>query len=250
MPRLPPWLALTASAVALAGCGSSGASQSSAPTTSLTATSPAALAQAINLRAGDVPGFKADASTPAGTDSGPLANGMCAVQAAGALASASSPTFRNSQSDPQRGGVIPGHSIRKPVLHHGRPLYTLSSLVLVDSEAAEAETQLLAAIATGAKTCLRHVRKGIGSEHSFTPSVTVATIPMPVPGLPIYGLRRTECIGLSRTCGLASSEDRYFFAVGRVLVALQASSSSGSFPTTLTHRLLTLLYQRAQAHTP
>jgi hypothetical protein len=243
MPRLPPWLALAASAVALAGCGSSATGQSSTPSTGASASSPAALAQAIGLRPGDVPDFELDAATPAGAGSSPLASGACAVQTTGALSHASSPTLHSQASGPRAGGAIPVQGAR-------RPLYTLSSLILVDSEATEAETQLFAAIGAGARACLRTARKTIGSEGGSASGVTVATLPNPAPGLPIYGLLRTECLGLVKACGRTVSEDRYFFAVGRVLVTVRATSSSGAFPPMQADRLLTLLYQRALAHTP
>jgi hypothetical protein len=229
MARPSPRLALAVSALALAGCGSSGSGQDSTATAGSTDSSPAALAQAIGLRAGDAPGFKIDARTPSGADSSQLASGACAVQSTGALASASSQTLRNQPT-----GV----------------LYTLSSLVLVDGEATEAETQLFAAIGTGAKACLHDTRAAIVNGRSPTASVTVSALPKPVPGLPIYGIERSDCLGSSGSCAVAGSEDRYFFAVGRVLVAVQATSSSGAFPTALAQHLLTLLYQRALAHTP
>jgi hypothetical protein len=247
MPRTALWLALAASALALAGCGSSGPGKSSTDGTSSTAPSPAALARAIGLRAGDLPGFKIGSA--AFTDAAPLANGTCAVQTAGALAQARSP-IRVNRSVPLPGAVIPEQGSRRSVRGHEGPLYTLSTLVLVDTEATEAETQLFAAIGAGARACLHNVRKAIGSEGSVTPRVTVTTLPKPVPGLPVYGVQRTECLELSKACAVASSEDRFFFAAGRVLVGVQATSTAGAFPATLAQRLLTRLYQRALAHTP
>jgi hypothetical protein len=243
MPRPSPWLALAASAVALAGCGSSASDHAATDSTGSTGSSPTALAQAIGLQPGDVADFEIDARTPAGTGSSPLANGACAVQTTGALAQASSPTLRDQASGPPADGAIPVNSTR-------RPLYTLSSLVLVDTEATEAETQLFAAIGAGAKACLHATRAAIASNGSPTASVTVATLPKPVPGLPIYAIQRSQCLGPSKPCSVTDSEVRYFFAVGRVLIGVQATSASGSFPATVAQKLLTRLYQRALAHTP
>jgi hypothetical protein len=248
MPRRLPWLALAASTLTLTGCGSSANDQATTGPTGSTATGPSALAQAIVLRRGDAPGFRLATATPASAE--PLVNGTCAVQTTGALAQASSPTLLDKTSAPPRGVVTPEQSSRQTVLSHEAPLYALSSLVLVDTEATEAETQLFAAIGAGAKACLQKARKAIVSDGHSTPTVTVSAISKPVPGLPIYGLRRTQCLVLSKTCGVTASEDRYFFAVGRVLVGVQATSSSGPFPAILAHHLLTLTYQRAQAHTP
>jgi hypothetical protein len=235
MARPSPRLALVVSALALAGCGSSGAGQGTTATAGSTGSSPAALAQAIGLRAGDAPGFKIDTRTSSGADSSQLASGACAVQGTGALASASSQTLRSQPAGPP---------------DHGGPLYTLSSLVLVDGEATEAETQLFAAIGTAAKACLHDTRAAIANSRSPVASLTVAALPKPVPGLPIYGIKRSDCLGSTSSCAVAGSEDRYFFAVGRVLVAVQATSSSGAFPPALAQHLLALLYQRALAHTP
>ena len=93
--------------------------------------------------------------------------------------------------------------------------------------------------------------EGASAAEPFFTHIGVSSLPSPLRGLPIYWLRwsarlAVESPGFRERPPFFS--DYLGFAVGRVIVALHATSAPHPFPATTERRLLSLLYSRAKAH--
>lgn len=224
---------LCASAMLGAGCGS-GVSRSHAQGAGARTL---ALANAINLRPGDVPGLAGRFERDREARSGPLGN--CDEASARGLAGFLSQRFT-------RGGasVLPTESV--------------SSGVYVMASETQADRELVALGSSQARGCIRHdVERTIandkrdGAEPFLEAPVEVLALAPLLRPLPVAGMRRITHLAAASRFSDGRSKiylDQCVFVVGRVLVDLLAVGSPHPFSLVTERRLLTLLDGRAHAH--
>ncbi len=233
-------LALAATAVLLAGCGSSSSASSTGESTPL---SPRAFAyaNAVNLRAADLPGL-----------------------AASRLRLKNAKT-RHGWLDPVEGcdggggqkvtGIIsPGFSAS---LDHGGiltllPLEVVQSTVFPAVSPATASRALQAAVSARGRACFKQFfgsAESQGGDRSREPVFTqieVSAPPSPLRNVRVYGLRTTAKSDFGTTKGRSNYyEDFFAFIVGSTVITLNATSDPHPVPAGTERRLLSLLYSRA-----
>jgi hypothetical protein len=258
-------LAIASSMLLATGCGtgSDAASASRAsPSTSKTDTSvkeaqAITYAQAVNLRAGDLPGLVTVGGSRSSENAplGGLGSACHVVTApAGSLGAVSSPTFqRRQQSTGHTTSYLPVEAVSSGV-------YVVRSAALASREIAEVRA---AATSSAVVICLRrHLedeRANVGSEGAkvgvpagkpLFSDVQVSVLPSPVQGVPAFGLRISAdfAIKVPGTKGASRYyEDFFGFATGPAVVVLSETSSPRPFPAATERRLLSLLHSRAEA---
>ncbi len=196
-----------------------------------------AFAQAVNLRAGDVPGFRASGkerklTTPAERQSGVQLQRCIGGGAAGrALGEQSSPSFR-------RGATIAQQSV--------------SSSVTVARSATIAAKELSEIQSAHARSCfvryLQQLFKGGTAGGTSIGAVSVAHGTPPAPnGGGSFGLRISTTI-LVRSVRIPFYMDILGFVSGSAEISLQTSGIPVPFPGAAEQQLYTLLLARAKAH--
>jgi hypothetical protein len=246
---LAAWLVLATIAVPLAACGSSShASSTSAP---VAADKPIANPQAIayahtvNLRVSDLPDFKlalAGESEHGDAPSGPLprqveeCDGGPVVN--GASRGVASPLFQKQTS----------------------PIQTILSIVYPMRDPSIASAYIAAADDGRGLGCIQReeVRKRAAS--GLRQKSEVVALRPPLAGAPVSGVRVLTCLPGSQPCKtrrVRSFTDRLWLAAGPYVVALfyivpAENEAKGPDPMALPleRHLITLLYNRAQAHKP
>jgi hypothetical protein len=225
-------LFMCATATLAAGCGGS----ASTPHPVGASGQALALANAINLRPADVPGLVARFPRDRETRSGPLGN--CDPRSIEGLTGFSSQRFT-------RGGTR--------VL----PTAGVSSVVYLMASETQAAREWAALGSSRARVCLQHdVESAIKGERGtaepfLATPVDVLSLARLLRPLPVAGIRRIEGVAIASPFGHGRSKlylDQSGFVVGRVLVGLLAMGSPHPFPLASEHRLLSLLYSRAEAH--
>jgi hypothetical protein len=215
------------------GCGG-GASKTQPVSASAQAV---VLANAINLRQADVPGFSARFERDRETRSGPLGN--CDE------ASARGPIGFLSQRF--------GRGAAKAL-----PSESVSSGVYLMASEGQAVREFDALGSARARACIRHdvertIKKGERERTQpflASPVEVVSLAPLLRP-LPIAGMRRIERLAIASPFSEGRSEvylDQCVFVVGRVLVDLLVVGSPHPLASVTERRLLALLYSRAVAH--
>jgi hypothetical protein len=246
-------LALTATAMLLAGCGSSTHTSSSsaalgtARVNSLRRAEPpvtetqAAYAHAVNLRAGDVPGLAASRLRLPKTRHGWLdpAEG-CDGGGAQKVTGIISPRFSASLD---HGGVLTLV-----------PLEAVQSTVFPAVSPATASRALQAAVSARGRSCLKQILGSAESQAEHGPrqpiltQIEVSAPPSPLRNVRVYGLRMMAKSDFGTTSRSNYYEEFFAFIVGSTVITLNATGDPHPFPPATERRLLSLLYIRAEAH--
>jgi hypothetical protein len=249
------WLFLAATAALLAGCGKSSRASTGTANTHVTAQD-ITYADAINLRAADVPGLVgAKLTRQRPTRSGPFGTEMetCdgGVVGAGAVIGISSQRFRRSNE--RHGHVL---SFSDTLL----PIESVHSAVYILRSAALAFQDFTAANSARARACLKHLilsedattrREGASHSEPLFAQVEASSLPSPLRGVSGYGLRITAALAIEAPGTEGRSkyyEDSFGFVIGRTVITLNTTGDPQPFPSASERRLLSLLYCRAEAH--
>jgi hypothetical protein len=238
-------LTLAATVMLLAGCGSSShASSVGAPVgADKPIPSPQAVtyADAVNLRAADVPGLQAARHEPKReTAAGPYRGRINRCDDAAALP----------------GDVMGIHSPR--FVHIGSlPLESVSSGVYYFKSEALARRYLAAPDGARFAACLEtvasHEPKTVTCEGSkvaepISSDPRLSTLPASLPGALTYGLR----LAAHSACGAPGRSENYedflSFVRGDAVITLSTFGEPHPFPAAGERRLLSVLYRRAVAH--
>jgi hypothetical protein len=236
-------LAVSVTAMLLAGCGSSTqASSASAPTRAISSARAVAYADAVNLRAADVPGLQPARLKPrAETANGPFGASMDRCQRAAVRA----------------GDVFAISSQR--FVHLSLPLQSVGSGVYYFKSEALAHDYLAAAdsprFAACVKTLAAKEPKTVTSEGSkvaqpMFSQPRLSKLPVSLPGVQTYGLRLAAHSPLVALGSPESYTDFLSFVKGDAVITLTAIGKSRPFPAAGEQRLLALLHGRAEAHKP
>jgi hypothetical protein len=237
-------LALTATAMLLAGCGSAThASSIGAPVgADKPIPSPQAVtyADAVNLRAGDVPGLQAARLKPrAETSDGPFGAAIDGCESAAA-----------------RAGVVIGITSQRYV-HLSSPLQSVGSGVYYFNSEALAREYLTAAHNPQFEACVKTVapngtkagtREGSKVAEPMFNEPRLSTLPASLPGVPAYGLRLATRPSHGGPGHSEAYTDFLSFVNGNAVITLTAIGQTHPFPAASERRLLALLYNRAEAH--
>ena len=219
------------------------ASTSTAPGGAAGTTSKAqalAFARAVNLRAADVPGFKASAKTPAEHESAAEKRleeklrgclGVSGTKGVAEVAEAGSPEFKRAL---------------------GPFSQTVSSSVSVATSAAGAARELKAMRAPGVPTCVAHyfelILKSKKLGHVTVAPVSVAAGSPPAPGTSgSFGWRFRSGLGI-RGIEIPFTLDILGFIDGPAEVTFESFDLPRPLPASTEERLFTLLVQRARSH--
>jgi hypothetical protein len=243
---------LAASAVLLAACGGGHSTssttgsqpprattaQSSSPAAQATTAQARAFAAAVNLKAGDLPGFRATA-VPKHPDAVEKHLEPELARCVGSLG-AHSGAVEASSKDYERGASIVTQSV--------------SSQVTVARSAALAARELSAIRSGQLQTCLSHYFNQLLKSQSLHGATVAAGAPKrgspPAPGSAgSFGLRFTEIFTLHRL-RIPFYVDILGFVKGPAEVSLFTFGVPRQFPAALEERLFSLLVERANAHKP
>lgn len=215
-------------------------------------------AQAVNLRAGDLPGLVSLGASHS-SENAPLGGlgSACHVVTAptGSLGAVASPTFQRQQKSTRHAtSYLPLEAVSSGVS-------IVRSATLASREIAQVKA---AASSSAVVTCLkRHLagqRANVVSEgaKSGAPAgkplfshVQVSALPSPIQGVPAFGLRISADFAIKAPGTNGASryyEDFLGFATGPAVVVLSDTSSPRPFPTSTERRLLSLLHTRAEAN--
>jgi hypothetical protein len=237
-------LALSVTAMLLAGCGSSTHVSSTSPPTRapkpISSAQAVAYANAVNLRAADVPGLQAALHKPrAETANGPFGAAMDRCQSAavraGDVFAISSQRFVH---------------LSLPLQSVGSGVYYFNSETLAHEYLATASTPRFAACV---KTLAADEPKTVTREGSKVAEPMFSRprlLPLPVslPGVQTYGLRLAVRSPLGRRGSVGSYTDFLSFVTGDAVITLTAVGQGRPFPAAGEQRLLALLHDRAEAH--
>ena len=243
-----PMLALSVTTMLLTGCGkSNSASPNSAQAL--------AYADAINLRAADVPGLEegrrpAKRQTAAGPFGRQLDRCESAAARAGLVIGISSPRFDHLSSLPLQGV--------------GSGVYFFKSEALAHQYLAAPNT---AGFAACLETVVSNEPKTVTCEGSkvaqpMSSDPHLSTLPASLPlftvsprtstspgsGVRTYGLQLTAHPACGRRGGSENYEDFLSFVMGDAVITLNAFSQAHPLPAASERRLIALLYSRAEAH--
>jgi len=204
------------------------------------------LANAINLRASDVPELE-PRRNPRKLEvrSGPLAG--CDARQLGVIG-VSSRTFAIRRNERREGAGV------TLTLY---PFARVSSTVYLMGSGTQAIGELAAYASEKARACTKRLeerfttRNEAGKTKPFVTQVEVFPLPSPLPALPIRGLRRAGHVAIAP--GGAHGRPNFYseqfgFVLGRVLVILDTAGSPNPFRVATERRLLSLPYSRAKAH--
>jgi hypothetical protein len=235
--------------VVVSACG--GGASSTAPPTPPSAL--LAYAHVVNLRTGDVPGFRLPR---AASNSGEVRAGAPAaiVRCDDGLLEGdrtigdSSPSFHGSLE----------HTINGNRVLSLLPISTVSSAVYVTPSEALTRRALLAASSSAGRACQRRAlaeQRGVtvtdesGRAEPLLTDVSVTALPSPLPGAPVYGERAYGLLAFGTIAHqrTGSYSDRFAFAAGPHLVVLETFGDPRPVPAATERRLLALLYARAVA---
>lgn len=236
-----------------AGCANSSPASSGGVSTAFTKAQAIAYADAVNLRAGAVPGFLGGLLPhKREITHGPFGGAM-------------------ERCD---GGVVGGEVIgiisqgfTRDIARRAPPSAQLSlasdeevqSAVFLTGSASLASREFAAIDSARARPCLKRlyeeetatkVRKGASAEKPLFSHVEISALRSPLRGVSVYGLRMTAPVALSGTKGhFIYYQDSFGFVIGPALITLSvAGYDPGVLPSATERRLLALLYQRAEAH--
>ena len=262
------WLALATTAMFAAGCG--GNSRADSASAQVTNAQAVAYANAVNLRAADVPGLQ-EGRRPAKrqTAAGPFGRGMdgcvSAAARAGLVIGISSPRFVHLDSRPiqsvSSGSLLhpislPNQSVSSGVYFFNSEALALQYLAAPDSARFAACLETVASNQPKTVTC---EGSKVAQPESSDPHVS--TLPASLPlitvsprtsssagsGVRTYGLQRTAHPACGRR-GSENYEDFLSFVRGDAVITLTAFSEAHPFPAASERRLIALLYSRAEAH--
>jgi hypothetical protein len=233
-------LAVATTAVLLAGCGGSSSASSTGESTLLSHRA-VAYANAVNLRAGDVPGLAASRLRLKNTRHGWLdpvegCDGGGGQKVTGII----SPRFSASLD---HGGVL-------TLL----PLEAVQSTVFPAVSPATASRALQAAVSARGLSCLKQILGSAESQAEHGPrepiltQIEVSAPPSPLRNVRVYGLRTTAKSDFSTTSRSNYYEEFFAFMVGSTVITLNATGDPHPVPAGTERRLLSLLYNRAEAH--
>jgi hypothetical protein len=236
-------LVLAVTAMVLVGCGGSSSASSTGESAPLSLRA-VAYANAVNLRAADVPGLAA------------------------LRLRVKTPKTRHGWLDPVEGcdggGGQKVTGITSPnffaSLDHGGlltllPLEVVQSTVFPAVSPATASRALQAAVSARGRACFKQFfdsAESQGGDRSREPVFTqieVSAFPSPLRNVRVYGLRTTAKSDFGTTKGRSDYyEDFFAFIVGSTVITLNATADPHPVPAATERRLLALLYGRAKAH--
>jgi hypothetical protein len=235
-------LTLAASAMLLAGCGSSThASSIGAPVGAdkpIPSPRAVAFADAVNLRTADVPGLQAARLKPrAETSDGPFGAAIDGCDSAAV-----------------RAGNIFGITSQRYV-HLSSPLQSVGSGVYYFKSEALAREYLTAAHSARLAACVKTLaangakvvtREGSKVAQPMFNEPRLSRIPASLPGVQTYGLRLATRPSLGDRGRSEAYTDFLSFVKGDAVITLTAIGQTHPFPGARERRLLALLYSRAQ----
>jgi hypothetical protein len=238
-------LALSVTAM-LAGCGSSthafSASASTRADKPISSARAVAYANAVNLRAADVPELQAARHKPrAETANGPFGAAMDGCESAAV-----------------RAGDVFGINSQRFV-HLSSPLQSIGSGVYYFKSEALAHDYLAAADSPRFAACVKTIaanepktvtKEGSKVAEPMFSDAQVVPIPVPSRGVPGYGLRLAVHSPLGGRGGSESYTDFLSFVKGDAVITLTAIGKGRPFPAAGKQRLLALIHGRAEAHKP
>jgi hypothetical protein len=238
------WLVLTATAMLVAGCGGSSHTSSIGATVGADKPIPSpqavTYADAVNLRAADVPGLQAARLKPrAETADGPFGAAIDRCESAAV-----------------RVGKIFGITSQRYV-HLSSPLKSVGSGVYYFKSEALAREYFTAAHSPRFAACVKTVasnraktvtREGSKVAEPMFNEPRLSTLPASLPGVPAYGLRLATHPSLGGPGRSEAYTDFLSFVKGDAVITLTAIGQTHPFPAARERRLLALLYTRAEAH--
>jgi hypothetical protein len=211
------------------GCGGGHPAAVRSAYTSITRHQAQAVARAVNIRAGDLPEFKAVAHPPVTHEGPDAAHEVNCVRRRGS-------SSRRSWA-----------SARSNVLSAGSGYHALGAFSNVSIMPAAAAARLNIAEAIRQQTCVeRELRRAVAKGFHGVRGVVVKPFSIAVPGADTSVAYQT-IVGL-RGAPLTVYMDSIVFAYGQDVVTLTTYHSSSPVPRSMEERLLGLLVARARAH--
>jgi hypothetical protein len=206
-----------------------------------------AFANAVNLRASDVPGMGMSVRGFQNHSKPPFDTCATHIRASDEVAAIESLRFVRSRGQRRlRAGVIVG----KPPITGGH------SVVYIMRDPRIARDNVAAATRTSAPACVQEMSaketlgRGSGGE-PYKRGIRAASLPFPLAGVAGYWLHVQGTVpgtAYHEKQRLPFYEDTFGFAVGPAEIVLHANGVAEPFPAVEERRLLSLLYGRAKAH--
>jgi hypothetical protein len=212
-------------------------------------------ADAVNLRAGDLPGLKGGQlpekrEIMLGPFEPVMKNCDPAMIHSGDVVGIISPYFTRATAHKPGSSMslnfASTEGVQSVVYVMESPTLASRELATIDSARGRACVKRFAENETATK-----VRKGASAEKPLFSHVAVSALPSsPLRGVSAFGLRITAPVAASNTIGgVHYYEDFLGFVVGPALVMLiDDGYNPGAFPLVAEQHLLTVLYQRAKTH--
>jgi len=259
--RITTVVVLTAIGGLASGCGAS--APPSAPISKAQARSARADARAINLQPADVPGMTdrvtiltlggrsipAVVQKPEGETNGEslgiaIPGCVSAGNSAGVVAGMSGTLFHRPRPEQHVDGTT----------LYVLPVETVQSTVYIMQSAALARQDVATIGSADVRACIEHQltqqrKTNVGNEPDKS-QVEVSSLPSPLRGVKVYGMRVSGTLAAAFTGGGVRPpfyNDTLSFAVGATEIVLRVTSAP-HVPTATERRLLALLYSRAKAH--
>jgi hypothetical protein len=241
---IPATLAFAVTGALAAGCGNGGGASANSALfragSPFTKAQAIAYANAVNVRATDVPRLQAAPYKPrAETAAGPFGAAIDECESAAV-----------------RAGVVLGISSQRFV-HLSLPLQSVGSGVYYFKGAALAREYLAAADSPRFAACVKTIasneprtitREGSKVAQPMFSDPRLSRLPVSLPGVQAYGLRLATHSPLSAPGGTEAYTDFLSFVKGDAVITLTAIGKTHPFPAATERRTLARLYRRAQAH--
>lgn len=134
------------------------------------------------------------------------------------------------------------------------PLEAVQSTVFPAVSPATASRALQAAVSARGRACLKQLfgsaesQTEDGSREPVFTQIEVTAPPSPLRNVRVYGLRTTAKSDFGTTGRSNYYEDFFAFVVGSTVITLNATGDPHPAPAATEHRLLSLLYSRAEVH--
>jgi signal peptidase I len=207
-----------------------------------------AFAQAVNLRASDVRGLVgARVGLPRGARVGPFGTAVerCdgGVAQPGDVFGVVSRRFTRENVHRSAGGVSSSFL----------PIESVYSGIYLVASSAMASHEIEVSESARRRSCIKRILEAQRlAREPFFAHVHVSAVPSPLKGIPGYGLQATAVVATFLHAPHVTGRPNYYegffgFAVGQAIITLHTTGSPRPFPSATERRLLSLLYERAEA---